>query len=288
MVKSICRVCLCSHKFRNQYRKQSSIYISNIAVQLQKHCGKMWEPYWVRVSKNLIAFSADAQRSSQSFQRLYGRAPVPTLFNPSNRYRAGTLISMLSYYYAIGAPHYPSMDFDMTVPHISDVGAFTLKPLFIAGSIVTTVFLDLAFLSERWLRHKGRLARNTSTKEKVLSGLSIAFAIIGTVGLICLSIFDSYRHGNVHNICLGLFMAGYIISAICLCWSYQILGMRKCLTSPPGTFKPQCEALTPRSGYREQHILRISFWLKLTFILVEFGLAIGKFLYLSFISSSRS
>ncbi|RDW56371.1 hypothetical protein BP5796_13246 [Coleophoma crateriformis] len=160
---------------------------------------------------------------------------------------------MIVYWSAVGKPHYPSMDVGMTIPHISDVGAFTMKPLFIAGSVVTTVFLDLAFASERWLRHKGRLARNTTKKEKVLSILSICFAVMGTAGLILLSIFDSYRHGNVHNICLALFMAGYIISAICLCWSYQILGSR----------------------YREQPILRMSFWLKLGFIVVEVILAIA-------------
>ena len=137
------------------------------------------------------------------------------------------LITMISYWSATGKPHYPSMDPGMTVPHISDVGAFTMKPLFIAGSVVTTIFLDLAFATERWLRHAGRLAKNTTKKEKVLSILSICFAVIGTAGLICLSIFDSYRYPNVHNICLLLFMTGYIISAVCLCWSYQILGMRK-------------------------------------------------------------
>lgn len=137
------------------------------------------------------------------------------------------LIAMLSYWSASGRPHLPSMDPDMTIPHISDVGAFTLKPLFIAGSVVTTIFLDLAFASERWLRHNGRLAKNTTKKEKILSIISIGFALIGTAGLILLSIFDSYRYGNVHNVCLVLFIGGYIISAICLCWSYQILGMRK-------------------------------------------------------------
>ena len=153
--------------------------------------------------------------------------PTRPLLDTTNRSRSGMLISMISYWSASGKPHLPSMDPSMTVPHISDVGAFTLKPLFIAGSVVTTVFLDLSFASEQWLRHKGRLARNKTKKEKILTILSICFAIIGTAGLILLSIFDSYRYGNVHNICLGLFMAGYIISAICLCWSYQILGKRK-------------------------------------------------------------
>lgn len=136
------------------------------------------------------------------------------------------LIAMLVYYYAIGAPHYPSMDPDMTIPHISDVGAFTLKPLFITGSVITTIFFDLAFLSERYLRYKGRLARNVSRTENVLSNLSLAFAVVGTVGLILLSIFDSYRHGTLHNIFLFMFMGGYIVSAIFICWAYQRLGIR--------------------------------------------------------------
>ena len=69
-----------------------------------------------------------------------------------------------------------------------------------------TVFLDLAFLSERWLRHKGRLARNEATSEKVLVSLSIVFAIMGTAGLILLSIFDTLRHPSLHRLFLLLFM----------------------------------------------------------------------------------
>lgn len=58
------------------------------------------------------------------------------------------------------------------IAYISDVGAQGLKPLFIAGCTVTTVFLDLSFAAERWLRHTGRLAGNLGMTEKILSGLS--------------------------------------------------------------------------------------------------------------------
>jgi len=149
--------------------------------------------------------------------------------------------------------HYPSEAANQHIAYISDVGAFELQPLFIAGSCVTTVFLDLAFLSERWLRHRGRLARNTSTLEKVLSALSIVFAIAGTVGLILLSIFNDYKHDRIHDGCLLLFIAGYVISAIFVCAEYQRLGVK----------------------YREHRVLRASFWIKLAFILVELCLAIA-------------
>ncbi len=153
-----------------------------------------------------------------------------------------------------GKPRYDSMHPGQDIAYISDVGAQGLKPLFIVGCIVTTVFLDLAFISERWLRHKGRLARNKTGTEKVLTTLSIIFAIIGTVGLICLSIFDTLRSHQLHDIFLLLFIGGYIISAIFVCAEYQRLGIH----------------------YREHRILRTSFWIKLTFILIEVALAIGK------------
>jgi len=151
-----------------------------------------------------------------------------------------------------GHPHLPSMDPGQNIAYISDTGAFNLKSLFIAGCVITTVFLDLSFISERWLRHTGRLARNTSYTQKVLSGFAIAFAMLGSAGLILLSIFDTYRHPNLHDGFLLLFIAGYVISAIFLCAEYQRLGIH----------------------YRNHRILRISFWAKLTFILVEVAFAI--------------
>lgn len=163
----------------------------------------------------------------------------------------GMLLAMLIDWLAIGHP-YPSMGQNQHVAYISDVGAFELKPLFIAGSSVTTVFLVLSFIAERWLRHTGRLARNTSALQKILSGFSIVFGIAGAAGLILLSIFDSYRHPHMHDGFLLLFIGGFVISAIFLCAEYQRLGVH----------------------YRNHRILRISFWVKLVFILVEFTFAI--------------
>jgi Frag1/DRAM/Sfk1 family len=164
----------------------------------------------------------------------------------------GMLLALFIDWEALGHPILPSMKDGQTIAYISDTGAFGLKPLFIAGCIVTTVFLDLGFISERWLRHTGRLARNTSYTQKVLSGFAIAFAICGSLGLILLSIFDTYRHSTVHDGCLLLFIGGYIISAIFLCAEYQRLGIH----------------------YRNHRILRISFWVKLAFILIEVAMAI--------------
>lgn len=128
-----------------------------------------------------------------------------------------------------------------------------IQPVFIALSSIMVATLNTSFLAERYLRHNGRLAANTSRVQKGLSVASIVFATLGGAGIILLSIFDNYHHNTLHNIFLFCFIAGYIISAILICAEYQRLGIH----------------------YRQHRILRISFWIKLFFILTEFFLAIA-------------
>lgn len=163
------------------------------------------------------------------------------------------LIAMLTTWSSQGSPHYPSMDPSQKIAYISDIGAQGLKPLFITMSAITVISFDLAFVFERYLRHTGKLAPNTSIWQKLYSWLSILFAIVGAAGLILLSIFDTLHHPKLHNGFLVLFIGGYIISAIFICWEYQRLGIH----------------------FRQHSILRYSFWVKLTFILLEVALAIA-------------
>lgn len=165
----------------------------------------------------------------------------------------GTLLAMLGTWIAEGSPHYASMGASQRIAYISDVGAEGLKPLFIAGSAVCVVVFDVCFISERWLRHTGRLAHNTGKLEKAFSIISVLAAIIGAAGLILLSIFDTLRYPHVHDAMLAVFIIGYVVSAIFICAEYQRLGVK----------------------YRQHSILRMSFWIKLAFIFIEVGLAIG-------------
>ena len=160
---------------------------------------------------------------------------------------------MAVYWFQTGEPVYPSMDSNQNIAYISDVGAYTLKPLFITGSVIATVLLDASFFAERWLRHTGRLARNTSRAQRILGILSIVFAIIGSIGMILLAVFDTFQYSTKHNIFLLVFIAGYTFSAIFICADYQRLGIH----------------------YRQHRILRISFWVKLAFILIEVALAVA-------------
>lgn len=160
---------------------------------------------------------------------------------------------MLGTWIVEGSPHYPSMSSSQRIAYISDIGAQGLKPLFIAGSAVTVVVFDVVFITERWLRHKGRLAKNTGKFEKACSVIAVIGSIVGAAGLIFLSIFDTLRHPKTHDKLLVVFIVGYVVSAIFICAEYQRLGIH----------------------YREYRILRASFWIKLAFIIVEVALAIG-------------
>lgn len=119
----------------------------------------------------------------------------------------GTLLAMLGRWLAIGSPQYSSFNANQHITYISDIGATSWgKPLFITGSAVAVVVFDLAFISERWLRHRGRLVQNYNITEKILSGFATAFAIIGAAGLILLTIFDTVHYPKVHDSMLAVFM----------------------------------------------------------------------------------
>lgn len=119
----------------------------------------------------------------------------------------GTLVGMLGAWAANGEPHYVSMSANQDIAYISDIGATSWgKPLFITGSAVAQVCFVAAFLSERWLRHRGRLTHNYSTGEKAMSICASIFAIIGAAGLITLTACDTRRFPSVHDAMLVVFM----------------------------------------------------------------------------------
>ncbi|EKD19346.1 uncharacterized protein L3040_009214 [Drepanopeziza brunnea f. sp. 'multigermtubi'] len=166
----------------------------------------------------------------------------------------GMLLGMLLWW-AVGKhkAHLSPMEPSQHISYISDIGALELQPLFISMGTVTVVSFTSVFVTERWLRHRGTIARNTSSFQKLLSVLATLFAIAGMIGLIILTCRNNVDYSNVHDACLVVFIAGYIISAIFVCWEYQRLGFH----------------------YRDHRILRVSFWLKLAFIVVELSLAIA-------------
>lgn len=109
--------------------------------------------------------------------------------------------------------------------------------------------MSLLFFLPLFVQIYGLLKKKDENTKK---NTTVIFAIAGSAGLILLSIFDTLRHPRMHDGFLLLFIAGYVISAILICAEYQRLGIH----------------------FRQHRVLRLSFWFKLIFILVEIALAI--------------
>ncbi|KAL4975760.1 Frag1/DRAM/Sfk1 family-domain-containing protein [Aspergillus desertorum] len=164
------------------------------------------------------------------------------------------LAAMLGTWCVQGYPIYSSMESGQTIAYISDVGAQGLKPLFVTGSVITVVFLDLSFVSERWLRHSGQLVPNKGRFDKFCAIASIFFSIAGALGLILLAVYDTLRHPHLHSGFLVMFLVAYLVSAILICIEYFRIGI----------------------FYRAHHrVLLASFAIKAFFIVVEVALAIA-------------
>ncbi|KAJ5601280.1 Frag1/DRAM/Sfk1 [Penicillium lagena] len=177
-----------------------------------------------------------------------------------------TLVGMLASWTTDGDPIYSTMGPGLTIPFISHIGAEGLKPLFIAGCAVTGVFLDLALLSERWLRHSGQLARNRGVFDKTCAVGSIVFSVAGALGLVLLAVFDVKHHNHLHYGFLIMFISSYVVSAILVCLEYILIGR---------FYRPQLR------------ILLVSFYIKASFILLEIGVAIGFGICMNAKTSSR-
>jgi hypothetical protein len=81
-----------------------------------------------------------------------------------------------------------------------------LKPLFVTGSTLVVVLFDIAIIIEFWARNRGRLVPYTSDRQRQLAGAAVAFALVGAVGLILLTVFDTVEYRKIHAYFLVAFV----------------------------------------------------------------------------------
>ncbi|PWN35363.1 uncharacterized protein FA14DRAFT_160543 [Meira miltonrushii] len=121
-----------------------------------------------------------------------------------------------------GFPKY--VNTDATVVFISDVGA-AHHTYFIIFAVLSAVAYMATTLLERHLRHQRRIPGSVRKKQTVLDSFSVAFAIIGAIGLILLSIFDDVEYPRVHWSMTVVFVAGVALSV--LMQTLQIFSLSK-------------------------------------------------------------
>ncbi|KAI9455500.1 Frag1/DRAM/Sfk1 family-domain-containing protein [Boletus coccyginus] len=123
-----------------------------------------------------------------------------------------SLLAMLLTWAISGCPKY--VPTQVTVVYISDVGASSLKPLFVVACCITGSGLVISLTIERLLRHEGRLPPELRRREHVFGRLAIVGAVIAMLGLACLSGFDLGRYPTTHMVFLLVFLVGVSLSAI--------------------------------------------------------------------------
>lgn len=129
----------------------------------------------------------------------------------------GMLWAMLIYWLVNDRPTYPSMESSF-LAYISDIGAYTLKPLFIAGAAVTATFFWLSLLAMRLNQSLPRWP------ERIFDVLALLTSLMGAVSLVLLAVFDTYRYSSRHRLFLFLFMLGVALSALFTTLEYRRLG----------------------------------------------------------------
>lgn len=121
------------------------------------------------------------------------------------------LLALMALWVSSGKPQYERGEANPVF--ISDVGG-TYHTLFIIMSSVTVAFYIASLFAERWLRHVDRLPTDLRTREKVFDWLAIIFCIIGSAGLVLLSVFDTFHHSTLHWSFTLVFIVGVALSAI--------------------------------------------------------------------------
>lgn len=119
----------------------------------------------------------------------------------------GQLIALLVAWYVQGSPTYDFMNGESQSPvYISDVGATNLQPLFIACTGFQLIFFLGTLVMEFVLRQKRKLQPYVSHKQVVFAILSIICAVIGQLGILFVSIFNTNKFHAVHLSFVGVFI----------------------------------------------------------------------------------
>ncbi|KAG8801599.1 hypothetical protein FRC17_006605 [Serendipita sp. 399] len=132
-----------------------------------------------------------------------------------------TLLILLIFWLSTGRPHYASQEGN--IAFISDVGADILKPLFVLGATITSLCFIGTLVSERLLQHSNRLLPAQRKSEIRLSYSAIGGSVLGGLGLILLSGFDTMRYTTLHRVFLFVFMLGIVLSGIFTVIEYRFL-----------------------------------------------------------------
>lgn len=119
----------------------------------------------------------------------------------------GMLIALMSAWSIQGHPIYWFMgETDQNPVYISDIGATNLQPLFISCTGFQLIFFVGTLLMEYVLRRMKKLQPYVSNKQPWFAIVSIICAVIGQLGILFVSIFNTRNFHTVHITMVGVFI----------------------------------------------------------------------------------
>lgn len=131
-----------------------------------------------------------------------------------------TITTLLCRWIALGRPRYDGQ-VNPDIPFISDIAAFTLKPFFVAGGIITGITYFGTVLAVHHVRYSPRFYGPAAIEDyteplwrKTASLIALVAGILASVCLVLLAIFDTFDSHVWHrHFLLGTF-AGLALSSL--------------------------------------------------------------------------
>lgn len=168
----------------------------------------------------------------------------------------GMLTAMLICWGAQGRPIYSFMNGEKQNPvYISDVGATNLQPLFISCAGFQAIFFVGTLIMEFYLRRAHKLQPYVLDRQPKFAIVSIVCAVIGQLGIIFVSIFNTKNFHRVHISMVGVFIAFCFLACLFNFFNSFIFG------NYPHRLSPDHEKVI-FSEHRWGNLYMVSFWLK--------------------------
>ncbi|EDK46001.1 conserved hypothetical protein [Lodderomyces elongisporus NRRL YB-4239] len=194
----------------------------------------------------------------------------------------GMLIAMLACWGAQGRPIYKFMNGDYQNPvYLSDIGATNLQPLFISCAGFQGIFFVGTLVVGMYLRKKHKIQPYISHHQPRLAIASIIMAIIGQLGILFVSIFNTKNFHSVHMSMVGIFIAFCFFACCCDFGITYIFGTRGDQLDP-------VHRTTVFGTSRRGNLYYIGFWAKIIWILAAICFAAAFGYYMNTGNDSRS
>lgn len=116
---------------------------------------------------------------------------------------------MFAYWTGRGRPHLPCMEIGQSTAYISDIGSYSMKPIFLIGTIIATVAFQISYsiLIDWILRFTSRKGhRSTADAEVAFTAVIAILSTLGVIGAILLALFDKAQYHRPHQIFLGFYL----------------------------------------------------------------------------------